>query len=77
MGEGSHLSTQPQPFPNEPPNSEPNVEFEAAVWKKCEDSFNRETEAYERPHDLQGKSIPRIYAHVRLVLPFPDGPRTY
>ncbi|AEO61935.1 hypothetical protein MYCTH_2121696 [Thermothelomyces thermophilus ATCC 42464] len=41
----------------------------------CERSFKSETEAYERLKDLQGKLIPRMFAHVRLVMPFPDTPR--
>ncbi|EAQ83994.1 hypothetical protein CHGG_10398 [Chaetomium globosum CBS 148.51] len=53
---------------------EPDAEFEAAVWEECERNFNCETQAYERLKDLQGKLIPRMYAHVRLLSPIPNVP---
>lgn len=56
-------------------DSKPNAEFEAAVWEECEKNFNCETQAYERLKDLQGKSMPRMYAHVRLLLPIPNVPQ--
>jgi hypothetical protein len=40
--------------------------YEAVLWQYCNDFFHCETEAYERLVDLQGKSIPRMYAHVCL-----------
>lgn len=47
---------------------EGNAKYEAALWQECDEYFNCETEAYARLRDLQGRSIPRMYAHVRLVL---------
>ncbi|KAL2179848.1 uncharacterized protein P884DRAFT_283048 [Thermothelomyces heterothallicus CBS 202.75] len=41
----------------------------------CERSVKCETEAYERLKNLQGKLITRMFAHVRLVMPFSDTPR--
>ncbi|KAH6848316.1 hypothetical protein B0I37DRAFT_161172 [Chaetomium sp. MPI-CAGE-AT-0009] len=60
---------------NECLDSEPDAEFEAAVWEECEKNFNCETQAYERLKDLQGKLMPRMYAHVRLVSPIPNVPQ--
>jgi hypothetical protein len=45
------------------------AKFEAALWHESKKQFSCETEAYERLEDLQGKAIPRLYAHVRLTLP--------
>ncbi|KAL2185463.1 hypothetical protein L209DRAFT_781244 [Thermothelomyces heterothallicus CBS 203.75] len=55
--------------------SERNAKFEARVWEDCERSVKCETEAYERLKNLQGKLITRMFAHVRLVMPFSDTPR--
>lgn len=44
-----------------------SARFEAALWQECNAHFECETEAYARLSDLQGESIPRMYAHVRLV----------
>ncbi|KAL2186611.1 hypothetical protein L209DRAFT_731505 [Thermothelomyces heterothallicus CBS 203.75] len=43
------------------------VKFEAALWAECHENFERETQAYTRLRDLQGKSIPRMLAHVCLA----------
>jgi hypothetical protein len=70
------ISPQYDPSPqSEYIDLEPSAEFEAAVWRECEKNFNCETEAYERLKDLQGKSMPRMYAHVRLLLPIPNVPQ--
>lgn len=45
------------------------AKFEAALWHESKKLFSCEAEAYERLVDLQGKAIPRLYAHVRLTLP--------
>ncbi|KAG7294345.1 hypothetical protein NEMBOFW57_004416 [Staphylotrichum longicolle] len=45
------------------------AKFEAALWHESKKLFSCEAEAYERLEDLQGKAIPRLYAHVRLTLP--------
>ncbi|OAA64750.1 Protein kinase-like domain protein [Niveomyces insectorum RCEF 264] len=42
--------------------------FEAALWLQSNEYFDSETEAYARLRDLQGKTIPRMYAHARLDL---------
>jgi len=47
--------------------SEGGAKYEAAVWRQCNEHFKCETEAYRRLGDLQGKSIPRTLAAVRLV----------
>lgn len=46
-----------------------DAKYEAALWWKCNKDFDRETEAYKRLKDLQGKSIQRVYAHVRFMPP--------
>ena len=43
------------------------AKYEVALWRECNSHFACETEAYERLMDLQGVSIPQLYAHVRLV----------
>ncbi|RYP81175.1 hypothetical protein DL769_002123 [Monosporascus sp. CRB-8-3] len=48
---------------------EGRAKYEAALWQECNDYFDCETEAYSRLKDLQGRSIPHLYAHVRLALP--------
>ncbi|KAI0397520.1 hypothetical protein F5Y17DRAFT_464587 [Xylariaceae sp. FL0594] len=48
---------------------EGHARFEAAVWDECNKHFDCETKAYEPLGSLQGKAIPRMYAHVRLVPP--------
>jgi hypothetical protein len=46
--------------------------FEAALLQECIEQFECETEAYARwLSDLQGKLIPRMYAHVYIA---PSGP---
>lgn len=45
------------------------AKYEAVAWHMCHGYYDRETRAYDKLSDLQGKAIPRIYAHVRLVLP--------
>ncbi|KAG7291088.1 hypothetical protein NEMBOFW57_001098 [Staphylotrichum longicolle] len=47
--------------------SEGYAKYEAAMWRQCNEHFRCETEAYKRLGDLQGKSIPRMLASVRLV----------
>lgn len=42
--------------------------YEAALWQQCQELFQRETKAYAWMEDLQGKSIPCLYAHIRLGL---------
>ncbi|RYO82852.1 hypothetical protein DL763_008084 [Monosporascus cannonballus] len=54
---------------------EGRAKYETALWQECNDYFNCETETYARLKDLQGRSIPRLYAHVRLALPSPDVPQ--
>ncbi len=44
------------------------VRYEAALWRECHKHFQSETGAYTRLRDLQGKSMPRMLAHVSLVL---------
>ncbi|KAH6839476.1 hypothetical protein B0I37DRAFT_235476 [Chaetomium sp. MPI-CAGE-AT-0009] len=51
-----------------------HAEFEAALWAKCEEYFKAETEAYDRLSHLQGESIPRMLAHVRVMIPVPNLP---
>ncbi|KAF9773464.1 hypothetical protein IL306_008705 [Fusarium sp. DS 682] len=43
--------------------------FEAALWYEADQHFKTETRAYAQLNDLQGKYIPRLYAHVRLPPP--------
>ncbi|KAH6627489.1 hypothetical protein F5144DRAFT_575990 [Chaetomium tenue] len=50
------------------------AEYEAALWAKCEEYFNAETEAYDRLKHLQGESIPQMLAHVRVMVPVPNLP---
>jgi hypothetical protein len=46
---------------------EGRAKFEAALREACEEHFQCETQAYEQLRDLQGKSVPRMLAHVRLA----------
>ncbi|KAL2126784.1 hypothetical protein VTI74DRAFT_232 [Chaetomium olivicolor] len=46
---------------------EGRAKYEAALWRECNEHFRCETEAYMRLSDLQGKSLPRMLAHIRLV----------
>ncbi len=55
-------------------SAESRVRYEAALWRECHQHFQSETGAYTRLRNLQGKSIPRILAHVRLVLGDSDVP---
>lgn len=67
--------TPPQPWhflDDGGPNCQ--AEFEAALWAKCEEYFNAETEAYDRLSHLQGECIPRMLAHVRVMVPVPNLP---
>jgi hypothetical protein len=48
---------------------------EFAFWLRCKNDFQSETEAYERLKDLQGRTIPRMYAHVRVVSPTSNKPQ--
>ncbi|KAL2131880.1 hypothetical protein VTI74DRAFT_4492 [Chaetomium olivicolor] len=50
------------------------AKYEAALWRECDEHFQCETEAYTRLRDFQGKSIPQMLAHVRLVLRDDDIP---
>ena len=45
------------------------AKYEAVTWHMCQEYFDRETRAYAKLSELQGKAIPRLYAHVRLSLP--------
>jgi hypothetical protein len=47
--------------------TESYAKYEAALWQECSEHFECETEAYSRLGDLQGKLIPRMLAHVRLL----------
>ncbi|KAI5862901.1 hypothetical protein GGS23DRAFT_570041 [Durotheca rogersii] len=67
------LPRSPSHFHDDTP--EGNAKYEAALWQSCVEYFDCETEAYARLRDLQGRSIPRMYAHVRLVLGNSDVPR--
>ena len=49
--------------------------YEVALWQECNGYFDCETEAYALLKDLQGRSIPRLYAHVSLMLPGADIPQ--
>lgn len=51
------------------------AQYEAALWLDCKEHFQCETEAYSQLQELQGRLIPRMLAHVRLVLPSSEGPR--
>ncbi|KAF8202518.1 hypothetical protein BJ912DRAFT_842750 [Pholiota molesta] len=53
---------------------EGSAKYEAALWQQCNDHFDCETEAYARLGDLQGRSIPRMYAHVCLAPQSADAP---
>jgi hypothetical protein len=48
---------------------EGQAKYEAILWQESCESFDLETRAYARLKDIQGKSIPRLYAHVRLMRP--------
>lgn len=48
---------------------EGSAKYEAVMWHKCREYFDRETRAYAKLSELQGKVIPRLLAHVRLSLP--------
>ncbi|KAG6357592.1 hypothetical protein INS49_013469 [Diaporthe citri] len=53
-------------------SAEETAKYEAVKWKTCQEYFDRETRAYEKLSELQGKVIPRLFAHVRLSLPQDD-----
>jgi hypothetical protein len=44
--------------------------FEAALWQQSQEYFTTETLAYSRLSSLQGKAIPKMYAHIRLISEF-------
>jgi hypothetical protein len=72
----SVITPQPCHVLGDPPYTpEDKAKFEAALWQECDEYFDCETEVYSRLEDLQGKSIPRLYAHVRLVSRDSDAPR--
>lgn len=48
---------------------EGSAKYEAVMWHKCREYFDRETRAYAKLSELQGKVIPRLFAHVRLSPP--------
>lgn len=43
------------------------AKYEAALWRECNEHLRCETEAYQRLESLQGKSLPRMLASIRLV----------
>jgi hypothetical protein len=43
------------------------AKYEAARWRECNEHFRSETKAYKRLANLQGKSLPRMVASIRLV----------
>jgi hypothetical protein len=45
------------------------AQYEAALWLNCKEHFQSETEAYSQLQEVQGRLIPRMLAHVRLVQP--------
>lgn len=45
------------------------AQYEAVTWHQRRRFFDRETRAYAKLSELQGKVIPRLFAHVRLSLP--------
>ncbi|KAJ4307192.1 hypothetical protein N0V88_000571 [Collariella sp. IMI 366227] len=63
------------PEQGEPKDPEGDEMYEAALWQLCGEQFDAEAEAYERLKDQQGKTILRMYAHVRLVFSGPDVPQ--
>ncbi|KAF4988841.1 hypothetical protein FGRMN_9515 [Fusarium graminum] len=50
--------------------------FEAALWYEANQYFKNETKAYGLLQESQGKSVPRMYAHVRLTPPSIDSSAT-
>ncbi|GAB1320672.1 hypothetical protein MFIFM68171_10882 [Madurella fahalii] len=56
-------------------DAESIAKYEAALWRQCNQYFDNETEAYDRLSEIQGKSIPQMYGHVRVLVPSPDVPR--
>ncbi|KAL2128671.1 hypothetical protein VTI74DRAFT_8845 [Chaetomium olivicolor] len=62
----------PTPWQYYDSTPEGKAKFEAALWQECIEHFECETEAYARLRDLQGKLIPRMYAHVRIA-PYDSG----
>ncbi|KAI3400587.1 hypothetical protein diail_2790 [Diaporthe ilicicola] len=63
----SILPVSPRDFLDGSP--EGTAKYEATAWHMCQGYYDRETRAYDKLSDLQGKAIPRLYAHVRLILP--------
>ncbi|POS73103.1 hypothetical protein DHEL01_v208509 [Diaporthe helianthi] len=63
----SILPVAPRDFLDGSP--EGTAKYEAVAWHMCQGYYDGETRAYNKLSDLQGKAIPRLYAHVRLTLP--------
>ncbi|KAK4153649.1 hypothetical protein C8A00DRAFT_43468 [Chaetomidium leptoderma] len=59
------LPPAPRQFLDDTP--EGRAKYEAALWRESNEHFRCETEAYKRLGNLQGKSLPRILAEIRLV----------
>lgn len=55
-------------------DTESIARYEAALWRECDACFGSEIEAYGRLREVQGRSIPHMYGHVRLLAPKPDLP---
>jgi len=47
--------------------TEGRAKYEAALWYESNEHFRCETQAYQRLGNLQGKAIPRMLAHIRLL----------
>ncbi|KAF5026415.1 hypothetical protein F66182_1480 [Fusarium sp. NRRL 66182] len=47
-------------------SADATAKYEAALWHEANQHFHNETEAYTHLKELQGRLIPRVYAHVRL-----------
>lgn len=47
------------------------AKYETALWRETNEQFDCETEAYERLSNIQHKSIPQMYAHVRVITNLP------
>ncbi|KAL2115347.1 hypothetical protein VTJ04DRAFT_9602 [Mycothermus thermophilus] len=79
---GDHDETNDD-APGETPeerNTRKRAEYEAALWEETDEDFHREIQAYDLLRDLQGRSIPRLLAHVGLdlskkIVKFPGTPK--
>ncbi|TPX12851.1 uncharacterized protein E0L32_006731 [Thyridium curvatum] len=67
--EASLLETSAREILYENEGPDQFAKYEAMVWRECQKYFDVETDIYDRLKPLQGKSIPQMYAHVRLELP--------